>query len=275
MTRKSNNVKIKPTYQFIRYDIRPSSGLTNDESDYLDACVSKLQAHPNVAEVAIAFELPAGQQDPRGTGKHAHIGIRFHRPVRTDKVPILKVSAYAKECGWSFHAVKVVTSELWSNSQYWKMGYIQKDGEAHGKVRDYSMFWYDHERVMRQQKVRVNSIICNTLEDEVINWWLGNYDKIRKDLKKIRPCKDRISFIDVLAHLLCTTKCAFKLTRNVNNRAFYASCTLKYFDECRDTLSKTGEYDQAMTEIDIREKYPVGGLHSWAVPSVVPPGEDH
>jgi len=266
------NVRSKPTYQFIRYDIRPSSGLTNDESDYISNAIVKLQNHANVQEVCLAFELPGSQLNPRGTGSHAHIGIRFKSAVRTDKVPVFKVAAYAKERKWSHHAVKVVTSELWSDSQFWKMGYIQKDGEYTGHCRDYSMFWYDHSRIMRQQKVRTNAITCNTMEDEVINWWLGNYTKIIRDLKKVSPNRDTISFIDVLAHLLCTTKCSFKLTRVINYRAFYATCTLAHFDECRDRLNVVSEFDGSATLVDIREKYPVGGLHSWAVPPNLPLG---
>lgn len=266
------NVKCKPKYQFIRYDIRPTSGLTNDESDYLASAVVKLQDHDNIAEVCLAFELPSSQLDPRGTGSHAHLGIRFKRPVRTDKVPILRMSAYAKERKWSSHAIKIVTSELWSDSQFWKMGYIQKDGETIGKCRDYSLFWYDHTRIMRQQKVRTNAITCNTLEDEVINWWLGNYHKIIRDLKTCFPNRETIGFIHVLAHLLCTTRCSFKMTRVLNHRAFYATCTLDHIQEVVEKLNHVSDLDGPASVIDIREKYPVGGLHSWAVPQDLPQG---
>lgn len=263
--------KAKPTYQFIRYDIRPSSGLTNDESEYLTNCALKLENHDNVAEVCIAFELPASQSEPRGTGLHCHFGIHFKTAVRTDKVPILKLASYAKMQKWSCHAVKIVTSELWTPTQYWKMGYIQKDGEAIGKCKDYSLHWFDHVRIMRQQKVRTTAITCNVLEDEIVNWWLGMYHRIIPDLKKINV--ERITGMHVLAHMICTSRCAFKLTRNMKHRMFYMTATLQDYHEVVRCLSHSSDFDYQVVLPEMKEKYPVGGLHSWAVPPRVPPTE--
>lgn len=265
------NGKSKPTYQFIRYDVRPSAGLTNDESDYLANCVAKLQNLEFVSEICLAFELPSSQDVPRGTGLHAHLGIVFKRARRTDKVPILDMAKYRKEKGWSHHAVKTVKAELWRPSEYWKMGYVQKDGEWDGHCRDYSMSWYDHTRVMRQQKVRTTAITCSVFADEVVNWWLGNYTKIIRDLKKINPCRTTINYIHVLAHMICTTKCDLKMTRVINHRAFYATATLKCFQEVCDKLNYVSDLAGPAELLDIREKYPVGGLHSWAVPPDLPP----
>lgn len=267
------NVKCKPSYQFIRYDIRPRAGLTNDESDYLAVCVAKLQALEFVREICLAFELPSSQDVPKGIHLHAHIGIVFTRARRTDKVPILDIAKYSKQKNWSRHAVKTVKAEKWSPASFWLMGYIQKDGEWSGHCRDYSTCWYTHSRVMLQEKTRVCQITCSTFGDEVANWWLGNYAKIIRDIKKALPNRQIITAVHVLAHLLCSTRCDYRMVRKTELRAFFMSCTMKYYSECVDLLLTKSDWDPHVVEVDIREKYPVGGLHTWAVPLDLPPGE--
>lgn len=165
---------VKPTYEFIRYDIRPSSGLTDVESDYLVSCVDKLQTHSAVKGVRFAFELPGAAYPKRATGKHAHLGIWCKGGVRTDKVPVINMAAYAKSRGWHKHAIKVVTAEKFTVGEYWKCGYIEKDGQSIGNIKPMVQFWYDHERAIKSTVYRPVDMTCGSVLGDVVNWWYQN-----------------------------------------------------------------------------------------------------
>ena len=170
---------VKPTYEFIRFDIRPSSGLTDVESDYLVKCVDRLQGHKNVKGVRFAFELPGAAYPKRSTGKHGHLGLWFERGVRTDKIPIINIPKYAKQRGWAKQAVKVVTAEKFTVGEYWKCGYIEKDGQSIGNIRPMIKFWNDHERALKSTVYRPPDMTCGSIVSDVVNWWYQNHAMIK------------------------------------------------------------------------------------------------
>lgn len=173
--------KVKPTYESIRYDIRPSSGLTDVESDYLNSCINKLENHPNCAEVGIAYEMSTAYYKSRNTSKHAHIFTRWKTPIRSDKMPILKMPEYIKQRKWSNKAVMTVVTEQWSPAHYWKAGYIQKEGAAVGNMKNYIEFWLEHERLMTAKKVRQPQMTAKTDVDEIVNFWYSSHELIRRN----------------------------------------------------------------------------------------------
>lgn len=185
--------KPKPVYEFIRYDIRPPSGLTDVESDYITKCVNSLESHSNVAEVLCAFELPSSQRCKRSTGKHCHLGIRFKKGVRTDKVPIFKVGRVSL----TKHSVKVCTAELFTVGEYWKMGYIQKDGQHFGKSKDYHPWWLEHQRCIKSKVVRQPDMTCGSILNDVINWWYQEHKFIRKKHIELLGVKNALGCVEV------------------------------------------------------------------------------
>ena len=186
---------VKPTYESIRYDIRPSSGLTDVESDYLNRCVSKLENHPNCAEVGIAFEMSTANPNPRSTTKHAHIFTRWKTPIRSDKMPILQMAKYIKQREWGPKAVHTVATDKWSPAHYWKAGYIQKEGAPVGNMRNYVEFWNEHERLMKAKKVRVPCLSSKTDADELVNFWYASHTLIKSNHKKYMGVKDAMNVI--------------------------------------------------------------------------------
>lgn len=176
---------VKPKYEFIRYDIRPPSGLTDVESDYLVKCVDQLQTHKNVTGVRFAFELPGAAYPKRSTGKHGHLGIWRKGGFRTDKIPIINMAKYAKSRGWPKHAIKVVTSELFTPGEYWKCGYIEKDGQSIGNIRPMLEFWHDHERALKSTVVRPPDMTCGSIVGDVVNWWYQNHEYIKRTHAKL------------------------------------------------------------------------------------------
>jgi hypothetical protein len=116
------------------------------------------------------------------TSKNAHLTARFTKGYRTDKFPVLQDrGSSAIKRGWSKHAIKSIYVEKWSVGHFWKTGYCQKDGEAFGNAQDYSKFWFEHERCMLQKKkMRHVSLDRNNMLDEVVHFWYGNHDYIRK-----------------------------------------------------------------------------------------------
>ena len=184
--------KSKPTYESIRYDIRPSSGLTDVESDYLNSCVNKLENHPNCAEVGIAYELSTAHNKSRSTSKHAHIFTRWKTAIRSDKMPILQMPKYIKERQWSNKAVMTVVTEKWSPSHFWKAGYVQKEGAAQGNMKNYVDFWLEHERLMQAKKVRVPLLTSKTDADELINFWYSSHLLIKKNHVEHYGIKDHM-----------------------------------------------------------------------------------
>lgn len=177
----SSKKLVKPKYESIRYDIRPSSGLTDVESNYLNSCVNKLENHPNCAEVGIAYEMSTAYNKPRSTSKHAHIFTRWKQAIRIDKMPILKMPKYSKERGWSKSAVMIVATEKWSPAHFWKAGYIQKEGAAVGNMKNYVEFWLEHDRLMRAKKVRIPQLNAKTDADELVNFWYSSHELIKKN----------------------------------------------------------------------------------------------
>ena len=184
--------KSKPHYEFIRYDIRPPLGLTDVESDYITKCTHSLENHPNVQEVQCCFELPSSMRLKRSTGKHAHLGIRFKKGVRTDKVPIIKINRLTI----TSKSVKLVTAEKFTVGEYWKMGYIQKDGQSFGKCRNYHKHWVEHERCLKSTIVRQPDMTCGSILNDVVNWWYQEHENIKKKHTELKGRKNALGIVE-------------------------------------------------------------------------------
>lgn len=220
--------KTKPNYEFIRYDIRPSSGLTDVESDYIIKCVNDLENHPNVQEVQACFELPSAQSRKRSSGKHCHLGIRFKKAIRTDKVPIFKISRLIT----SKQSVKTCTSELYTVGEYWKMGYIEKDGQHFGRCKAYHQWWLEHERAIKCKVRRAPDMTCGTIVNDVVNWWYQSHVLIKKkhDELTAKPTtfgvqKIPVDIRHVYAHYVITFHPNVRMNNRISRRLWLAQTT--------------------------------------------------
>jgi hypothetical protein len=254
---------VKPIYESIRYDIRPSSGLTDVESDYLNSCVSKLQNHPNCAEVGIAFEMSTAHPNPRSTTKHAHIFTRWKTGIRSDKMPILQMAKYIKQRQWSNKAVMTVTTANWTPAHYWKAGYIQKEGASVGNMRNYVEFWNEHERLMKAKKVRVPLLSSKTDADELVNFWYASHTLIRTNHTKHMGITDNMGMTHtppldirhVWAQYLITYHCNCTDERRRAERLWLLTATWRDYQTLVDKCTATTIVEQAQGNDRFDDKF--------------------
>lgn len=250
--------KSKPTYEFIRYDIRPPSGLTDVESDYLVKCVDRLQSHKLVKGIRFAFELPGSQRIKRSTGKHCHLGIWFGKPIRTDKVPI-----NLKQFHWPKHAIKVTTSERFTVGEYWKAGYIEKDGQSIGNLRPMLKFWLEHERALKSTIIRCPDMTCGSFINDVVNWWYQNHVLIKAKHSEILSKKNALGVTEtpvldirhVYANYIITLHPNVRLGARKARRLWLAQTTWSDYREIVRLIT-----DVVMREIEAFEPYQLPDL---------------
>ena len=255
-------MKVKPVYELIRYDIRPPSGLTDVESDYIIKCANRLESHANVKEVCYCFELPSSQRLKRSTGKHCHFGIRFEKGVRTDKVPIFRVGKLSA----TKHAVKVCTSEYFTVGEYWKMGYIQKDGQSHGKCKNYHPYWVEHERCIKSKIVRQPDLTCGSILNDVINWWYQEHENIKKKHTELLGTTNAVGIVQtpvldirhVYANYVIRVHPNVRLSNRIARRLWLAQTTWTDYQTLVDMATDTktlevptsgGVYDTKFDEV--------------------------
>jgi len=265
--------KIKPVYEFIRYDIRPPSGLTDVESDYIVNCVNLLENHSNVQEVQACFELPSSQRIKRSTGRHCHIGIRFKKPIRTDKVPVFRIGKLST----TKQSVKMCTAELFTVGEFWKMGYIEKDGEAFGKSKSYHKWWLEHERALKCEVYRQPDMTCGSIVNDVINWWYQNHIIIKKKHKELLGVKNALGIVavepldirHVYAHYIISVHPNVRLSKRIARRLWLAQTRWSDYQTLVKMVGDTtmlerdspgGLYDTRFVE-EVREYHPMDKVY--------------